>query len=108
MAEHAHLDNAGIVVVDSSAFGPTGPWAKRLGYGPLVRAAAGFTDLWVYPGDANPSPSLRSGRGRRTEGGPLSSPIARARSSEPNYAKVSLWGRDRERGVLRRSKGLGA
>ncbi|OLP02173.1 CoA transferase [Mycolicibacterium porcinum] len=41
--------NSGIVVVDSSAFGPTGPWAKRLGYGPLVRAAAGFTDLWVYP-----------------------------------------------------------
>ncbi|AKS35344.1 CaiB/BaiF CoA-transferase family protein [Mycolicibacterium goodii] len=41
--------NPGIVVVDSSAFGPTGPWARRLGYGPLVRAAAGFTDLWVYP-----------------------------------------------------------
>ncbi|MCV7203916.1 CoA transferase [Mycolicibacterium peregrinum] len=41
--------NPGVVVVDSSAFGPTGPWAKRMGYGPLVRAAAGFTDLWVYP-----------------------------------------------------------
>lgn len=41
--------NPGIVVVDSSAFGPTGPWATRMGYGPLVRAAAGFTDLWVYP-----------------------------------------------------------
>ncbi|NOQ59113.1 CoA-transferase [Mycolicibacterium fortuitum] len=41
--------NPGIVVADSSAFGPTGPWAKRMGYGPLVRAAAGFTDLWVYP-----------------------------------------------------------
>ncbi|MGV0734973.1 CoA transferase [Mycobacterium syngnathidarum] len=41
--------NPQIVVVDSSAFGPTGPWAKRMGYGPLVRAAAGFTDLWVYP-----------------------------------------------------------
>nr|MDT0524366.1 CoA transferase [Streptomyces sp. DSM 41633] len=36
--------NPGIVVADSSAFGPTGPWAKRMGYGPLVRAAAGFTD----------------------------------------------------------------
>ncbi|WP_275571346.1 CaiB/BaiF CoA-transferase family protein [Mycolicibacterium vanbaalenii] len=44
--------NPNIVVVDSSAFGPTGPWAKRLGYGPLVRAAVGFTDLWVYPGEA--------------------------------------------------------
>lgn len=43
--------NPGIVVVDSSAFGPTGPWAKRLGYGPLVRAAAGFTAAWVYPGE---------------------------------------------------------
>ncbi len=41
--------NPGIVVVDSSAFGPTGPWANRLGYGPLVRAAAGFTDQWAYP-----------------------------------------------------------
>lgn len=43
--------NPGIVVVDSSAFGPTGPWSQRLGYGPLVRAAAGCTDQWVYPGE---------------------------------------------------------
>ncbi|ORB28221.1 CaiB/BaiF CoA-transferase family protein [Mycolicibacterium parafortuitum] len=43
--------NPNIVVVDSSAFGPTGPWAKRLGYGPLVRAAVGFTNLWTYPGE---------------------------------------------------------
>lgn len=49
--DHATLSaiNPGIVVVDSSAFGPTGPWAARMGYGPLVRAAAGVTDLWVYP-----------------------------------------------------------
>ncbi|MGE0216252.1 CoA transferase [Mycolicibacterium sp.] len=45
--------NPHIVVVDSSAFGPTGPWAKRLGYGPLVRAAVGFTNLWTYPGEAD-------------------------------------------------------
>ena len=43
--------NPNIVVIDSSAFGPTGPWAKRLGYGPLVRAAVGFTNLWTYPGE---------------------------------------------------------
>jgi crotonobetainyl-CoA:carnitine CoA-transferase CaiB-like acyl-CoA transferase len=43
--------NPGIVVVDSSAFGPTGPWSQRLGYGPLVRAAAGCTDQWVYHGE---------------------------------------------------------
>ncbi|KAA0117991.1 CoA transferase [Mycolicibacterium sp. P9-22] len=46
-----HRINPGIVVVDSSAFGPTGPWADRLGYGPLVRAAAGFTAQWAYPGE---------------------------------------------------------
>ncbi|MHA3023143.1 CoA transferase [Mycobacterium sp. BMJ-28] len=57
--DHATLRtvNPGIVVVDSSAFGPTGPWAARMGYGPLVRAAAGFTDLWVYPGEPDTPPS---------------------------------------------------
>ncbi|WP_040831016.1 CaiB/BaiF CoA-transferase family protein [Nocardia jiangxiensis] len=51
--DYASLEdvNPGIVVVDSSAFGPTGPWSKRLGYGPLVRAATGCTDQWVYPGE---------------------------------------------------------
>ena len=60
--DHATLRriNPGIVVVDSSAFGPTGPWADRLGYGPLVRAAAGFTDRWAYPDEHDYSPSLRS------------------------------------------------
>jgi crotonobetainyl-CoA:carnitine CoA-transferase CaiB-like acyl-CoA transferase len=42
--------NPGIVVADSSAFGPTGPWSRRMGYGPLVRAEAGLTGLWRYPG----------------------------------------------------------
>ncbi|MGI4940734.1 MAG: CaiB/BaiF CoA transferase family protein [Janthinobacterium lividum] len=41
----------GIIVVDSSAFGPTGPWSRRLGYGPLVRASAGLTAQWSYPGE---------------------------------------------------------
>lgn len=43
--------NPGIIVVDSSAFGPTGPWSKRMGYGPLVRASAGLTMQWRYPGE---------------------------------------------------------
>jgi crotonobetainyl-CoA:carnitine CoA-transferase CaiB-like acyl-CoA transferase len=38
------------VVVDSSAFGPTGPWSTRMGYGPLVRAATGLCTLWRHPG----------------------------------------------------------
>ncbi|WP_422741987.1 CoA transferase [Mycobacterium sp. WMMD1722] len=44
--------NPAVVVVESSAYGPTGPWARSLGYGPLVRAKAGFTDRWVYPGES--------------------------------------------------------
>jgi crotonobetainyl-CoA:carnitine CoA-transferase CaiB-like acyl-CoA transferase len=43
--------NPRLVMADSSAFGPTGPWAKRLGYGPLVRAATGLTAMWRYPDD---------------------------------------------------------
>lgn len=43
--------NPGIVMVDSSAFGPDGPWAARMGYGPLVRAASGLTSKWCYSDD---------------------------------------------------------
>ena len=43
--------NPGIVVADSSAFGPTGPWSRRMGYGPLVRASTGLSGLWRYPDD---------------------------------------------------------
>ncbi|WP_020661481.1 CaiB/BaiF CoA-transferase family protein [Amycolatopsis benzoatilytica] len=40
--------NPRIVVLESSAFSRNGPWANRLGYGPLVRAACGVTSLWKY------------------------------------------------------------
>lgn len=40
-----------IILVESSAFGPTGTWAKRMGYGPLVRAATGLTTQWRYTDD---------------------------------------------------------
>lgn len=43
--------NPRLVTVDSSAFGPSGPWSRRLGYGPLVRCSAGLTKRWVYPGE---------------------------------------------------------
>jgi crotonobetainyl-CoA:carnitine CoA-transferase CaiB-like acyl-CoA transferase len=43
--------NPRLVSVDSSAFGPTGPWSRRLGYGPLVRASAGLSTQWTYPGE---------------------------------------------------------
>ncbi len=40
--------NPAIIVAESSAFGGVGPWNKRLGYGPLVRAACGVSALWRY------------------------------------------------------------
>ncbi|MBZ5735330.1 CoA transferase [Nocardioides sp. TRM66260-LWL] len=40
--------NPGIVVLESAAFSSRGPWARRLGYGPLVRAACGISSLWRY------------------------------------------------------------
>lgn len=49
--ELAHI-NPRLIAVESSAFGRTGPWSKRMGYGPLVRAAAGLTAMWRYPDDA--------------------------------------------------------
>ncbi|MEV6594548.1 CaiB/BaiF CoA transferase family protein [Streptomyces acidicola] len=44
-----HEVNPGLVMAESSALGSTGPWSKRMGYGPLVRASAGLTGLWRYP-----------------------------------------------------------
>jgi crotonobetainyl-CoA:carnitine CoA-transferase CaiB-like acyl-CoA transferase len=43
--------NPRLIMVDSSAFGATGPWSRRLGYGPLVRASSGLTAQWRYPDD---------------------------------------------------------
>ncbi|HEX2212150.1 MAG TPA: CaiB/BaiF CoA-transferase family protein, partial [Mycobacterium sp.] len=39
--------NPRIVLAESSAFGATGPWSARMGYGPLVRATTGVTSLWT-------------------------------------------------------------
>ncbi|WP_125592140.1 CoA transferase, partial [Amycolatopsis balhimycina] len=45
--------NPGVILSESSAFGNHGPWSRRLGYGPLVRASAGLSKLWSYPGEAD-------------------------------------------------------
>jgi crotonobetainyl-CoA:carnitine CoA-transferase CaiB-like acyl-CoA transferase len=39
--------NPRVVLAESSAFGATGPWSARMGYGPLVRATTGVTWLWT-------------------------------------------------------------
>ncbi len=44
--------NPRIIVSDSSAFGSTGAWSDRLGYGPLVRASCGVSELWRDPDGA--------------------------------------------------------
>jgi crotonobetainyl-CoA:carnitine CoA-transferase CaiB-like acyl-CoA transferase len=51
---YAELSNVNprIIVSDSSAFGSTGAWSGRLGYGPLVRASCGVSELWRDPGGA--------------------------------------------------------
>ncbi|MBI1683004.1 CaiB/BaiF CoA-transferase family protein [Caulobacter hibisci] len=51
--DHATITgfNPRIVMADSSAFGASGPWAERMGYGPLVRAATGLTQAWRYGDD---------------------------------------------------------
>ncbi|GAY16985.1 CoA transferase [Mycobacterium sp. shizuoka-1] len=46
-SDRLHELNPGLVVAESSAFGDTGPWSKRMGYGPLVRATIGVSRLWT-------------------------------------------------------------
>jgi crotonobetainyl-CoA:carnitine CoA-transferase CaiB-like acyl-CoA transferase len=43
--------NPQVIMVENSAFGRSGPWGGRMGYGPLVRASAGLTAQWCYEGD---------------------------------------------------------
>nr|WP_144418451.1 CoA transferase [Mycobacterium sp. EPa45] len=38
--------NPRIVLTESSAYGDTGPWSTRMGYGPLVRSSTGISHLW--------------------------------------------------------------
>jgi crotonobetainyl-CoA:carnitine CoA-transferase CaiB-like acyl-CoA transferase/enoyl-CoA hydratase/carnithine racemase len=40
--------NPGIILSESSAYGNRGPWSTRMGYGPLVRASSGLSELWQY------------------------------------------------------------
>ncbi|ATE64705.1 CaiB/BaiF CoA transferase family protein [Rhizorhabdus dicambivorans] len=50
-AETLLARNPRLIVVESSAYGDEGPWADRMGYGPLVRASAGLTAQWRYEDD---------------------------------------------------------
>ena len=47
--------NPAIVLAESSAFGDSGPWSARMGYGPLVRATVGVTSLWTSDDAADPT-----------------------------------------------------
>ncbi|MCV7331140.1 CaiB/BaiF CoA transferase family protein [Mycobacterium cookii] len=56
--------NPRIVLAESSAFGDSGPWSNRLGYGPLVRATAGVSMLWTDE-QSEQSPPDQSNDGSR-------------------------------------------
>jgi crotonobetainyl-CoA:carnitine CoA-transferase CaiB-like acyl-CoA transferase len=47
--------NPRIVLAESSAFGDSGPWSVRMGYGPLVRATTGVTRLWTSDDPESPA-----------------------------------------------------
>jgi len=47
--------NPRVVLAESSAYGDSGPWSARLGYGPLVRAVTGVTRLWTSGDSAGDS-----------------------------------------------------
>jgi crotonobetainyl-CoA:carnitine CoA-transferase CaiB-like acyl-CoA transferase len=54
--EKLHALNRRVVLAESSAFGDTGPWSNRMGYGPLVRATAGVSKLWTDHDDQGAQP----------------------------------------------------
>lgn len=84
--------NPRIVLAESSAFGATGPWSGRMGYGPLVRATTGVTSLWasadggfydattIFPDHVS---------ARLTAIAALAALIRRDRSGEPAHVHVS-------------------
>jgi crotonobetainyl-CoA:carnitine CoA-transferase CaiB-like acyl-CoA transferase len=51
--------NPRIVLAESSAFGDSGTWSVRMGYGPLVRAATGVTRLWTTDDPESPADTGR-------------------------------------------------
>jgi crotonobetainyl-CoA:carnitine CoA-transferase CaiB-like acyl-CoA transferase len=53
--EELHKLNPRIVLAESSAYGATGPWSGRMGYGPLVRAMTGVSRLWTSDDLADPN-----------------------------------------------------
>ncbi len=86
--------NPAIIISESSAFGSVGPWSTRLGYGPLVRAATGVSDLWRYDGAtemacdaATVYPDHIAGQVAAT--GLLSALIARTRSRQGSTITVA-------------------
>jgi crotonobetainyl-CoA:carnitine CoA-transferase CaiB-like acyl-CoA transferase len=54
-----HALNPRIVLAESSAFGDSGPWSVRMGYGPLVRATTGVTRLWTSCDPESPADTGR-------------------------------------------------
>ncbi len=92
--------NPRIVLAESSAFGDTGPWSARMGYGPLVRATTGVTRLWTSADADDRGSSSTPPRSFPTTSPPASprSPRWRADPSRPHRnrrPRARLAGRSR-------------
>jgi crotonobetainyl-CoA:carnitine CoA-transferase CaiB-like acyl-CoA transferase len=93
--------NPRIVLAESSAFGDTGPWSARLGYGPLVRATTGVTRLWTSDEATDEAAADRHGfydattvfpdhvAGRVTAIGALAALIHRGRTGRGAHVHIS-------------------
>ena len=78
--------NPRIVLAESSAFGDTGPWSNRMGYGPLVRATAGVSRLWTSDEHAPTRPTLAAPFLRRDDD------LSRSRG-RPDHRDRARWPR---------------
>ncbi|MCV7279066.1 CoA transferase [Mycolicibacterium flavescens] len=84
--------NPRIVLAESSAFGMTGPWSARMGYGPLVRAATGVSALWTSADGGNYDATTifpDHVSARTTAIGALAALIRRDRTGAPAHVHVS-------------------
>lgn len=89
-----HRRNPKLVLCSISAFGQTGPYASRPGYGPLVEAAAGVTELTGEP-SGPPMPTrymIADALGASHAFGAVCAALLRAaRTGEGRHVDISLF-----------------
>jgi crotonobetainyl-CoA:carnitine CoA-transferase CaiB-like acyl-CoA transferase len=83
--------NPRMVLAESSAFGDVGPWSTRMGYGPLVRASTGVTEMWGSDGSHYDATTVFPDHvvGRVTAVAALAALVRSARSGRGAHIHVS-------------------